>query len=260
MKSNIKIFKSNSCKLKLLSSFVALLMTVFLFSCKDKNPPEPKVETPANTVNLTFKFTSFIGSYFISNASDTVKIAKLKYIFSNFILEKTSGEFVKVPDAYGYISMLDGLDSFVITKVPKGDYKSIRLEIGLDSAINHGAPQQWGLTHPLNPSVTDMYWSWNGGYIFNVIEGYYKNNGFEKAFSFHIALDKNVRKYSFVTNYSITKNSKFIMSLNTEKYFSSVVDFSLKKDGDFSHSGDPDPVMDKFMQNVTSVLDFTSFQ
>lgn len=239
--------------------FIALT-SVYIVACDEKPVDPPKNETPSDNVELTFKFTSFLSAPFISNAGDTISISKLKFLMSGFILEKTTGEFVVLPDAYGFLSLTEKIDSFVLKNVPKGEYKSIRFLVGIDSVINHSNPQQWPLSHPMNPSVNDMHWGWSGGYIFNVVEGYYKNKGFDKAFSFHVALDKNARRYSFVTNYTILKNGTFTFNVDAQKYFSNTINFSLKTDGDFSHSGDPDPVMDKFMQNIGSVLDFTSFK
>ncbi len=260
MNNHLKIepIKKIIYKIKYLIS--VLLIAATFGGCKDKTVDPPKTETPPDNVELTFKFNTFWGTYFPTAAGDTVKFTKIKFLFSNFILEKTTGEFVKIPDAYGFVSLTEGIDSFVIKNVPKGGYKSMRLEVGIDSVINHANPQQWGLNHPLNPSVNDMHWGWAGGYIFNAVEGYYWNNGLEKAFSFHVALDKNARKYSFITNYTISKNGRFNMGVNADKYFSNVVNFSLKNDGDFSHSGFTDPVMDKFLQNVGGVIDFYDFK
>ena len=235
------------------------LSTLLLVAC-DEKPIDPPQETPSDNVELTFKFNSFLSAPFISTAGDTITVSKLKFLMSGFILEKTTGEFVTVADAYGFLSLTEKIDSFTIKNVPKGDYKSIRFLVGIDSVVNHANPQQWPLSHPMNPSENDMHWGWSGGYIFNVVEGYYKNKGFDKAYSFHVALDKNKRRYSFVTNYTLIKNGTFTFNVDAQKYFSNTINYSLKTDGDFSHSGDPDPVMDKFMQNIGGVLEFTSFK
>ncbi|MDI1235183.1 MAG: hypothetical protein PSX81_12950 [bacterium] len=255
---NLSSHQSLPSKLRTIG-FIALSV-LFLSACKENPVDPPKEEIPTDVVNLTFKFNSFLTGPFISSAGDTIAINKLKFLMSGFILEKTTGEFVVLPDAYGFLSLTERIDSFILKNVPKGEYKSVRFMVGIDSAINHANPQQWALTHPMNPSVNDMHWGWSGGYIFNVIEGYYKNNGFDKAFSFHVALDKNARRYSYVTNYTIIRNSTFTFNVDAQKYFSNVINFGLKTDGDFSHSGDPDPVMDKFMQNIGGVIDFTSFK
>lgn len=243
-----------------------LLATAIFAGCKPENPPKP-ADPVDDSVSLTFKFQPRFNDMEISwpmfnvtDAGDTMRFERVKYILSNFILEKTTGEMVKLDNAYGFISLKDKLDSFILTGVPKGDYKSLRFMVGLDSVINHGNPQQWSINHPLNPSVNDMHWGWSGGYIFQVVEGYYKNKGFEKAFSFHVALDKQVKRHTLVYNYSIQKNARFSIAVNIDKFFSNAINFSLKSDGDFSHSGDPDPVMDKFFSNAGGTMDITDFK
>ncbi|MES2617323.1 MAG: MbnP family protein [Bacteroidota bacterium] len=243
-----------------------LLLSLVVFSCKPENPPPP--DKPADeTVSLTFKFTGKFNdipmswlNYVVTHANDTIRVARLKYLLSNFVLEKSNGEFVKLTDAYGFISLADRLDSFTFKNIPKGDYKSLRFEVGLDSAINHGNPQQWSINHPLNPSVNDMHWGWSGGYIFQIVEGYYKSNGLEKAFSYHVANDVHTQKHALVYDFTISKNSKFEMAVEVDKIFYNAVDFSIKNDGDFSHSGDPDLVMDKFFKNAGGTIQIDNFK
>ncbi len=255
------------------SSFLLMLVLSLLITsckkCKD-DPIKPKVEEPPTSAAITFKFSGLYNNvpadytkFYLTLAGDTVRFDLVKYIFSDFVLEKTSGELVKIPNAYGFISLSIGIDSFVIKNVPFGEYKSIRIMVGLDSATNHGDPIQWGkidLNHPLNPIVNNMHWGWSGGYIFNVTEGYYKNKGVNEAFSFHVALDKNIRNNIFAYNYSVTKNCRFSMNVNIDKFLSNAVNFSLKTDGSFSHSGDTDPVMDKFLMNSNGIIAIKDFK
>ncbi len=248
-------------KLKIIICMAALLL---MYSCND-NPPPPSAEDKGFVLALTFRPTfggndlSWVNPY-ITNAGDTVTFDKIKLLLSNITLEKSNGELVVLKDQYGFLDLKEGRDSVQFSGVPAGDYKSIRFQVGLDSSINHGDPIQWKSgEHPLSPALNDMHWSWNTGYIFSVIEGYFQNKGIKAGFSFHIATDQNARIFSFVYDYSIKKNARFVMDLRADKYFSNMVNFSLKNDGSFSHSGDPDPVMDKFMQNVNGVFEIESF-
>lgn len=218
-------------------------------------------------VSLTFRFNPVFGTdalswsnYYVTAASDTVKFDNIKFLLSDFTLEKSSGELVLMNDAYAYISLKAGRDSVIIKGVPKGDYKSVRFQVGVDSAANFGDPAQWPLDHALSPTLNGMHWSWAGGYIFNVVEGYFKDKGTDGAFSYHIATPKNARIHSFVTDYSVRQDALFVFNVRADKYFSNVVNFSIKTDGSFSHSGNTDPVMDKFMQNANGIFEFKSFK
>lgn len=234
-------------------------------ACKPTEPDEPK--GGEDGVNLTLKFTpmfngdkmSFL-SYYIDQSKDTITVDKLKFIMSNFTLEKENGEFVTLKDAYGYLSLRAGRDSIILPHVPKGKYKSFRFYVGLDSAINHGDPSKWPLDHPLAPSLNDMNWSWAGGYIFNVFEGTYKNASPVSTFSYHIATLNNARTHAFVADYELTKDGKMYFNINVDKYFDNVVKFSIKDDGNVSHSADNDPIMEKFIKNMPGIFSYDKFQ
>jgi hypothetical protein len=165
-----------------------------------------------------------------------------------------------IPEGYAYLSLKDGRDSVIFKNIPKGKYKSVRFMLGLDSAINHSDPASRALDHPLSPSLNEMHWGWAGGYIFNIVEGYYMKNSSNAGFSYHVALMKNVRTHAFIESYELSKQSRMTFNIHLDKYFDNVVNFSIKTDGAFSHSGDVDPVMDKFMQNMNGLFEFKSFE
>lgn len=245
-----------------------ILSALAIFALVSCDPRvDPPVDQPSNTQAITLKFQTMYDTAalstsrsYITAAGDTIQYAKLKYLLSNFTLEKTDGTLLPLPNIYAYLSLTDGRDSVVIKNVPKGSYKSFRFQLGLDSAINHSDPTQWGLDHPMSPSLNEMHWGWAGGYIFNVIEGYYLNKGANAGFSFHIALERNSRVFSFVQNYDIDKDKRFVFNVYANKYFSNAINFSLKTDGPFSHSGDVDPVMDKFIQNLNGIFELKSIK
>lgn len=243
---------------------IAIIISLFT-ACKPTENIKP--DDQSNNVDITVKMNTVFGTekmdwskFYITTSNDTIRIEKLKFLLSEFILEKTTGEFVKIPDTYAYLSLRDGRDSFVLKNVPKGSYKSFRFIVGLDSAINHGDPLKYTIDHPLSPALNDMHWGWSGGYIFNVIEGYYKNNGADDAFSYHIALLRNRRIHSFIENMEVNKNHRIVMNVLADKYFSAVINFSIKNDGNFSQSGVVDPIMDKFIQNANGIFEFNSFK
>ena len=50
-----------------------------------------------------------------------------------------------------------------------GAYSDVRFNIGVPRALNHSDPTQ--APYPLNVGNTDMFWEWNSGYIFFLLEG-----------------------------------------------------------------------------------------
>lgn len=244
----------------------SLLIIIGFSSCKDDDIPPP-INPTVETIDLTFKFKAlFKGNAlvfdndYITNANDTIRFDKIKYIFSNFELIDNDNKVVPIANQYAYISFSDNRKEVTFKNIPKGNYKTIRINVGLDSVVNFGNPAQYALDHPLSPSLTDMHWGWAGGYIFNVVEGYYKNNGQNAGFTFHIATLKYKRTHTFVTDLNLTKNSSIYFNINADKYFSNAINYSLKTDGAMSHSGNSDPIMDKYIQNVNGTIEFDKYE
>lgn len=261
MKSIQTLFRS------ILKYSVFAISAALVFSSCKPDDPEPDVNNnpPAQTFDLTFKVnTLFAGNplswptYYLTEANDTIQFDKIKFILSDFTLEKANGDLMELEKTYAYLNMREGRDSVILKGIPEGTYKSIRFKVGLDSAVNHGDPTQFAFTHPLSPALNDMHWGWAGGYIFNIVEGYYRKDNKNAGFSFHVALLKNARTFSFVKDFTMNTNRRAELSLHADKYFSNVVNYSLLTDGAFSHSGDTDPVMDKFIQNFPGLFELKS--
>lgn len=251
-------------KLRLTALFFLVFTTVFT-SCKDDDNPPPKEETPSE-FKITFKpkfkgeDLTFNDMKWITNAGDTLNFTRLRMILSNIELIKTNGETARL-DTFAYISFDEKRNILGFDKnLPAGNFKGIRFMIGLDSAINHGDPMQWGNTHPLNPLVNHMHWNWASGYIFWVAEGYYMNNkDASDIFSYHMA-NLNYRK-----NIELETSNTFSLpngtvskeiELHLDNYFSTPNNYSIKQNGASSHSSSPDDMlrMDLLHENLGKVF------
>ena len=230
-------------------------MVFMVFSSCEKEKPlvvtnddDGKTDTEVD-FKLTFKpkfngqDLTFNEMKWINDANDTMNFTRLRMILSNIELVKTNGEKVML-DTFAYLSFDEGRTVLGFEgEMPQGEFKGINFLIGLDSAINHGDPMQWALTHPLNPLVNHMHWTWASGYIFWVAEGYYMNNGDDFGImSYHMANMEYTRKIELTTtntfSFSNGKISREI-DLNMEKYFSTPNAYSLKNNGALSHSNSP---------------------
>lgn len=245
---------------------IMAILLVGLWSCKpDEEPDKPK--DTGSGINLTVKVLPLFNGQnlnwpdqYITGSGDTLRFERIKFLLSNFTLEKENGDLITIPDAFAYLSLKEGRDSVVLTNIPAGAYKSLSCQVGLDSAVNHSDPSQYALDHPLSPALNEMHWGWAGGYIFNIIEGYFQNKGNTAGFTFHVALKRNARTHRFASSFVVEKHVRALLNLHVNKYFSNVLDFSLKQDGFVSHSGDIDPVMDKFAQNLNGIFELKSIK
>jgi hypothetical protein len=259
-RSNMKIFKS----------IILIALAIFAFSmnsCKDSDDVDPLPNK--NDTTLTFQFTPvfksevlnrFNETVYINAANDTLGFSKMKLLISNFVFQKMDDSYDTLKDMYAYLDFESGRNSFNIEGLPMDEYKSFSFFIGLDSAINHGDPTQWGADHPLNPLVNGLHWNWAGGYQFNSIEGDYFNEGVIKKFSYHIATKKYMRWYNFNTSLNYTAKRTVKFELKAHNYFESPAVFSIKNDGDLTHSSANDPLMDKLIENTWNLFDITEIE
>lgn len=89
-------------------------------------------------------------------------------------------------------------------KVPPGNYKAVKMGIGIAPDLNGTQPGDYKPGHPL----TDNYWSWALGYIFTKIEGNADLNGdgnFDEnaKLTFHIGANTLYRVKTFDTTFSV---------------------------------------------------------
>ncbi len=254
-------------KLGILAISLIILASACKEKCANNECVEPADEpTKDTTLTTTMKFNAVFNDtalnwskYYTTSIGDKVRFEKLKFIFSHVKFTKTDNSVFEPSNFYGYLNLKDGINTVQFKNIPKGSYKSISIMVGLDSAINHGDPIQWSGNHPLNPAYTDLHWAWSGGYIFNLLEGLYKNGNSDEAFSFHVATLKYARTHVINGNFTISKNGTIEMNIDMDKYFSSTINYSLTADGSFSHSAINDPAMDKFIQNAATVISYKKY-
>jgi len=172
---------------KTVLNFALLLLfsSIFLVSCKKdkKDTPQPPATTPSNGTLIfhihTMSDTNEIVAYDATQTllspdgrSYTISLAQL--YLSSIVLIKSDNSELKVDSKY--ILLTPDEETYEVSaSIPKGDYKGFRFVAGVDSTgnegqLNHATAYPSG--HPLNiADHSDMYWSWNSGYIFVKFEG-----------------------------------------------------------------------------------------
>jgi hypothetical protein len=156
---------------------VVLAIISLSVSCK-----KDEVDTPDENKSgmLSLEFDNIIGDEtlrfdsqdYTNAAGEKFSITTLKYFVSNIKLKKADGSEYVVPQADSYF-MVDGRDEdtrFAKVIVPEGNYTSVSFVLGVDSLQNYSPIEN--RTGVLNLTTSsDMYWSWNSGYIFFKLEG-----------------------------------------------------------------------------------------
>lgn len=166
--------------------FLLALSSAFSSCQKDRSEPEV-----SGNGSMEIEFENKVGSQPLVLNSQTYQnahgddftISTFKYYISNIQLVKADGKLVSLPETYYLIDASDeGTSHQSAESIPAGDYTSIKLTIGVDSARNFAGAQ----TGALDPAK-GMFWTWNSGYIFVKLEGNSaKSTAASNKLTFHI--------------------------------------------------------------------------
>ncbi|MFN8287932.1 MAG: MbnP family protein [Chitinophagales bacterium] len=158
--------------LLILSVFAVLSTTS---SCKKDNN-DLKGSGPV-TFHFDNRFGSddlVMGTNYTNQSGEQLAISTFNYYVSNFVLVKSDGTEYTVPKDNCYHLVREGVDStyeLEIENVPAGSYTALKFIIGVDSLKNTAPVSERTGDLDVATSASDMYWTWNSGYIFYKIEG-----------------------------------------------------------------------------------------
>ena len=192
-----------------------LAISISLVSCK-KNNSESEI---SGNGSMEIEFENKVGSQPLILNSQTYKnangddftISSFKYYISNVQLIKADGKAVVLPETYYLIDAADKASAHQLAeKIPAGDYVSIKMTIGVDSAHNFLGAQAGALD-----PAKGMFWTWNSGYIFVKLEGNSaKSTAADNKLNFHIGGAKapyntiRTATHTFASPLRIRENSK----------------------------------------------------
>lgn len=148
-----------------------------LSSCKKEDQEyDPNVKA-----ELSVEFDNVAGSSdlqlntgsYTNAAGETFKVTKLKYFVSNFKLTNMDGSVYTVPqaDCYFLVDESNSATHMPVLNVPEGEYKTLSFVLGVDSLRNTMDVSQRTGNLDVTGVASDMYWSWNSGYIFFKLDG-----------------------------------------------------------------------------------------
>ncbi len=104
---------------------------------------------------------------------ESYQVNILKYYISNIQLTNTKGEIFTYPKSESYFLISEAepaTKKIKLVDIPEGDYDHFTFTIGVDSTKSvAGVEERVGVLDVANPKT--MYWSWNTGYIFFMLEG-----------------------------------------------------------------------------------------
>ncbi len=215
-----------------------LILSISLVSCKKEDPktPDPKPTTSNVTLNFQHYFNNDVlvfNTKYTNENGDPVTITKFNYYISNIVFQKADNSTYAVPESYFIVKHSSSGSRLVNVEVPIADYVGVSFVLGVDSARNCSGAQTGGLDVAY---ASDMYWSWNSGYIFLKLEGASDSSGnTTKGYEYHIGGFKGTNKaqryfsFSFPTTSASTQHSPTVhLKVNAAEIFRGALTVDLK--------------------------------
>ncbi|HEX5754449.1 MAG TPA: MbnP family protein [Archangium sp.] len=191
------------------------LASSLAIGCGDNSSATPETCLPPSTVDASAPITRLgvhfmagtapllLGNPVTSSHGASFKTLKARLYLSQVALLGESGERVsaELVDAQGHrlpygVTLLDlerpeSLNVYV--QAPAGNYRGMAVSIGVPESCGSGAKLNHSDASAMDAPLdvdSDMYWSWNPGYVFLKFEGQVQDSGAWKNFFFHVGEDK----------------------------------------------------------------------
>jgi cytochrome c peroxidase len=216
----------------------------------------------AFAAEIDFRFEhSFDGSPLILSSlryslqsGETISVTRLSYILSGFALEKSEGGWVELTNQFAWNDLEKRRTAFTLNDIPKGDYRGLRFSVGLDKTINSNDPARYAASHPLNPNLNALHWSWRGGYIFIALEGMYRDGSNDiGGYSYHFAGDTNQTVVTLPFKLRFAGENEIAgatITFDVGALLHAPRPISPLRDGTSTHSRDGDPIAAALKANL----------
>lgn len=187
-----------------------------------------------------------------TSAGETISITRLSYLISGVALETEDGRWLEFPAAIGWMDAAAHRSQIILPDVPLAKYRGIRFHIGLDPTSNAADAASYPASHPLNPNLNGLHWSWQGGYIFMAVEGMFISpaNPALKGYAHHLARDANRTRISLSGNLDCRKDAGVLIHFDLAALFNAPRPLSFEKDGSATHSREGDPIAAALVSNL----------
>lgn len=170
------------------------IFSIIFFSCKKNSPSEYNASQKGL---ISVEFDNIVGGQdlqlgtgtYTNSSNEKYTVTLLKYFVSNFKFTNVDGSTYTVPQdsCYFLIDESNANRHEAEMHIPEGEYKSVTFTLGVDSLRNTKDVSQRTGDLDVTAIASDMYWSWNSGYIFFKLEGTSPViNAMGNAFMYHV--------------------------------------------------------------------------
>jgi cytochrome c peroxidase len=184
-------------------------------------------------------------------AHETLSVTRLSYLLSGFALEREDGQWTEFSNTTAWMDMAAHRNTVSLENVPQGKFRSLRFHIGPNAKDNAADVAKVPASHPLNPNLNGLHWSWQGGYIFMAVEGHYRSGSAEpKGYAHHLARDPNRTRISLSAPLDLTHDAGILLHFDLATLLNAPRPLSFENDGAATHSREGDPIAAALVANL----------
>lgn len=184
-------------------------------------------------------------------AGETISMSRLSYLLGGFALQREDGSWLELPKQYAWMDAATRRKEVTLVDIPQARYQALRFHVGPDAEANAAAVGGIAALHPLNPNVNSLHWSWQGGYIFLALEGYFRvGNEKPQGFAWHLARDPNRTMIHLSTDLNLTQDCGLLAYFDLAHLLNAPRPLSFRKDGVATHSREGDPIAAALVSNL----------
>ena len=190
-----------------------------------------------------------------TSAGETFSITRVSWLASDFALQRNDGSWLELSNSVAWLDFDQNRNSIWLDKIPAGEFCSVRFTVGLNTNLNHADIAQFPASHPLNPNLNGLHWSWQGGFIFLALEGLWRNGGGElDGWAYHLARDTNATRITLAAPLILTNETKVELDFDLATLLNAPRPLSFGKDGSSTHSRDGDPISAALVVNLADAF------
>jgi len=187
-------------------------------------------------------------------AGENFSVTRVSWLASDFALQRNDGSWLELSNSVAWFDYDQNRDTQRL-EIPAGAYQSLRFVVGLNTNLNHADVAKFPAGHPLNPTVNDLHWSWQGGYIFLALEGLWRNAaGALDGWAYHLARDTNSVCITLAAPLEVTNETKLELNFDLATVLNAPRPLSFAKDGSSTHSRDGDPLAAALKKNLVGAF------
>jgi len=187
-------------------------------------------------------------------AQNKLSVTRLAMLFSHAQLQKADGKWIGAEDWVAYVDVAKQRLSFSLNGIPAERFTALRFDLGLDEATDKADAAMWPATHPLNPEVNALHWSWRGQYVFLALEGrYQQTDGQLGGYSYHLAGQPCRGTVEVPVELDLRNDLVLTLSLEVDQLFKAQHGIDISA-ADSTHSGDDGGLAGRIADNAVQAF------